>query len=125
KALQQNVVAITVVTRPRPRVARGERFSLVEIAPRFWRVVAQYGFMERPDMPRLIAALQASGCSIDLAGATYYVGLESAVPREDRKGLPRWMVSVFAVLLRNAAHVVDAFSFPRDRVMEIGHQVDI
>ena len=125
KSLQENVVAITVTTLSRPKVAESDRLSITEIAPRFWRVVARYGFMERPDMPRLLIALKASGCAIDLAGVTYYVGLESVVPREDRKGLPRWLVSAFAALLRNSAHVSDAFNFPRDRVMEIGRQVAI
>ncbi len=125
KALQEIVVATTVTTLSRPRVAESERLSVTEIAPRFWRVVARYGFMERPDMPRLLVALKASGCAIDLSGVTYYVGLESVVPREDRKGLPRWLVSVFAALLRNSVHVSDAFNFPRDRVMEIGRQVAI
>ena len=125
KSLQENVVAITVTTLSRPRVAESDRLSITEIAPRFWRVVARYGFMERPDMPRLLIALKASGCAIDLAGVTYYVGLESVVPREDRKGLPRWLVSAFAALLRNSAHVSDAFNFPRDRVMEIGRQIAI
>jgi len=119
------VVAITVTTLSRPRVAESDRLSITEIAPQFWRVVARYGFMERPDMPRLLIALKASGCAIDLAGVTYYVGLESVVPREDRKGLPRWLVSAFAALLRNSAHVSDAFNFPRDRVMEIGRQIAI
>lgn len=125
KALQQSVVAITVTTLSRPRVAESQRVSVTEIAPGVWRVIARYGFMERPDMPRLLVALKATGCAIDLAGVTYYVGLESVVPREDRKGLPRWLVSVFGALLRNSAHVSDAFNFPRDRVMEIGRQVAI
>jgi KUP system potassium uptake protein len=125
KCLQENVVAITVTTLSRPRVAESDRLSITEIAPQFWRVVARYGFMERPDMPRLLIALKASGCAIDLAGVTYYVGLESVVPREDHKGLPRWLVSAFAALLRNSAHVSDAFNFPRDRVMEIGRQIAI
>jgi KUP system potassium uptake protein len=81
--------------------------------------------MERPDIPRLLVALKASGCAIDVSGATYYVGLESVVPRGDGKGLPRWLVIAFAALLRNSAHVTDVFNFPRDRVMEIGRQVAI
>jgi len=60
-----------------------------------------------------------------LSDVTYYVGLETIIPREDGKGLSRWLVVLFAALHRNAAHVTDVFNFPRDRVMEIGRQVAI
>jgi KUP system potassium uptake protein len=125
KALQQHVVAITVRTALTPRVAEDKRFSLVEIAPDFWRAVAHYGFMERPDVPRLLQGLKAGGCTIDLSGVTYYVGLESIVARDDGNGLQRWLVAIFAAMQRNAAHDTDVFNFPRDRVMEIGRQVAI
>jgi KUP system potassium uptake protein len=125
RALQQQVVAITVETTSTPWVAEDTRFSIVEVAPNFWRAVAQYGFMERPDVPRLLKQLGTKGCTIELSNVTYYVGLETIIPREDGNGLPRWLVVLFAAMHRNAAHVTDVFNFPRDRVMEIGRQVAI
>jgi len=125
RALQQQVIAITVETTSTPRVAEDTRFSIAEVAPGFWRAVARYGFMERPDVPRLLEDFSTKGCTIDLSDVTYYVGLETIIPREDGKGLPSWLVVVFAALHRNAAHVTDVFNFPRDRVMEIGRQVAI
>src|SRR5262252_9165102 len=125
RALQQQVVAITVETTSTPWVADDTRFSIAEVAPGFWRAVAQYGFMERPDVPHLLKEFGTKGCTIDLSDVTYYVGLETIIPREDGKGLSRWLVVLFAALHRNAAHVTDVFNFPRDRVMEIGRQVAI
>src|SRR5215813_7351918 len=125
RALQEQVVAITVETTSTPWVAEDSRFSIAEVAPGFWRAVAQYGFMERPDVPRLLKDFGTKGCTIDLSDVTYYVGLETIIPREDGKGLPRWLVFLFAALQRNAAHVTDVYNFPRDRVMEIGRQVAI
>jgi KUP system potassium uptake protein len=81
--------------------------------------------MERPDVPRLLKGFGTKGCTIDLSDVTYYVGLETIIPREDGKGMPRWLVVLFAALHRNAAHVTDVLNFPRDRVMEIGRQVAI
>jgi KUP system potassium uptake protein len=125
RALQQQVVAITVETTSTPWVAEDTRFSIAEVAPSFWRAVAQYGFMERPDVPRLLEEFGTKGCTIDLSNVTYYIGLETIIPREDGNGLPRWLVVLFAAMYRNAAHVTDVFNFPRDRVMEIGRQVAI
>ena len=62
------------------------------------RAIAHYGFMERPDIPRLLGQLEKRGCTIDLADVTYFVGHETVIRREDRKGcrvgrkrcLPSW-----------------------------------
>jgi KUP system potassium uptake protein len=124
-ALQRCVVAIHVTTQSRPWVDEQSRLSLVELAPDFWRAEAQYGFMERPDVPRLLAGCEAMGCRFDRSSITYYVGLETIVAREDGAGLPRWLVAVFAAMQRNAARVTDVFNFPHDRVVELGREVAI
>jgi KUP system potassium uptake protein len=124
-ALQRSVVAIHVTTQSRPWIDEQNRLSIAELAPGFWRAEAQYGFMERPDVPRLLAGCEAKGCRIDRSNVTYYVGLETIVAREDGAGLPRWLVAAFAAMQRNAARVTDVFNFPRDRVVELGREVAI
>jgi KUP system potassium uptake protein len=56
---------------------------------------------------------------------TYYVGHETIVHREDRKGLAGWEEAFFAAMERNAVHVSDFFRLPSDSVVEIGRQVAI
>jgi len=124
-ALQQLVLAINVHTEPTPWVEEANRFSLTEIAPGFWRAQARYGFMERPNVARLLEAFKTKGCPIVGGDVTYFAGLETAVPRRDGRGLPRWVVAVFACMRRNAVHVTDAFNFPASRVVEIGRQIPI
>jgi KUP system potassium uptake protein len=124
-ALQEHVVAITIRTRLTPWVADEQRVSLAEIAPDFWRAEAWYGFMERPDIRGLVAEMKDRGCRVDLSDTTYYVGLETVVARQDRSGLPPWMVTIFSAMLRNSVRVTDQFNFPRDRVVELGRQVAI
>jgi KUP system potassium uptake protein len=48
-----------------PWVKDTERLTFEEIAPRFWRAAAHYGFMERPDIPALLREAQERGCAID------------------------------------------------------------
>jgi KUP system potassium uptake protein len=124
-ALQAQVVAITVTTASIPWAREEERFSLVEVAPGFWRAVARFGFMERPDVPRLLSGFATRGCAVDFSRVTYFVGLETIVPRDDGGGLPRWFVALFAAMHRNAPHISDVLNFPREHVMEIGRQVAI
>jgi KUP system potassium uptake protein len=125
RALQEQVIAITVETASTPWMSEEARFSIEQVAQGFWRAVAHYGFMEKPDVPRLLKDFGAKGCKVDLSDVTYYVGLETIVAREDASGLPRWLVVLFAAMQRNSAHVSDVFNFPRNQVMEVGRQVAI
>ena len=105
RALHERLFVLTVTTESVPRVRDTERLSLEEIAPRFWRAAAHYGFMERPDIPALLHAAHGRGCGIDLSDVTYYVGHETVVHADDERALPRWVEAVFAVMQRNSAHL--------------------
>jgi KUP system potassium uptake protein len=124
-SLHEQVIALSVVTESVPYFSTAERVSMEEIGPKFWRAIAHYGFMERPDIPHLALAIQAKDSRIDLTDLVYYVGTETVVPRTDRKGLPRWQEALFAAVERNAAHVTDFFQLPPDQVIEIGRQIAI
>ncbi len=125
RALHERLFVLTVTTEPVPRVARSQRLAFEEVAPRFWRASARYGFMERPDIPALLRLAHRRGCAIDLADVTYYVGHETVTAREDAKALPRWIEALFALMQRNSAHLTDYFKLPADSVVEIGRQISI
>jgi KUP system potassium uptake protein len=124
-ALQRCVVALHLRTHSRPYIDERSRITLAELAPGFWRAEAHYGFMERPDVPRLLAGIEGKGCLLDRSQITYFVGVETIVAREDGSGLPRWIVAVFAAMQRNAARVTDVFNFPRGRVVTLGRELAI
>jgi KUP system potassium uptake protein len=125
RALHEKLFVLTVTTEAVPRVRDTERLSFEEIAPRFWRAAARYGFMERPDIPALLQAAHERGCSIDLSDVIYYVGHETVVRAGDERALPRWVEALFAVMQRNSTHLTDYFKLPVDAVVEIGRQVSI
>jgi len=125
RALHEHLFILRVSILPVSRVAPTERIRLNEVAPNFWRAEARYGFMERPQIPELLQASKALGCTVDLNDVTYYVGHETVVSREDKRGLPRWQEALFVAMERNAVHVTDFFSLPSDQVVEIGRQISI
>jgi KUP system potassium uptake protein len=125
RALHGHVVAITAGVVPVPWVPDGLRAAITREAPNFWRVLVRYGFMERPDIPRLLVQIKQYGCDIDLADVTYFVGHETVIRRHDGLGLPQWEEALFAVMERNASHVTDYFNLPADDVVEIGRQIAI
>ena len=125
RALHENLFVLTVSTGSAPWVKDTERLTFGEIAPRFWRAAARYGFMERPDIPALLRQAHERGCAIDLSDITYYVGHETVVPGEDEKALPRLVEALFAFMQRNSAHLTEYFKLPVEAVVEIGREVSI
>jgi KUP system potassium uptake protein len=125
RALHEHLFVLRVEILSVPWVAPGNRITLQEVVPNFWRAEAHFGFMERPNIPALLATGKSLGCTVDLNDVTYYVGHETVVHREDGMGLPAWQERIFAVMERNAEHVSDFFSLPGDQVVEIGRQVAI
>jgi KUP system potassium uptake protein len=125
RALHEHLFVLRVEVLPVPWVAVSERITIKEAAPNFWRAEARYGFMERPQIPELLQTSKSLGCTVDLNDVTYYVGHETIVSRGDKKGLPNWQESLFALMERNAIHVSDFFSLPSDQVVEIGRQISI
>ncbi len=125
RALHERLFVLSVDTESVPWIRDSERLTFEEIKPRFWRAVARFGFMERPDIPRLLQQAHARGCSLDLSDVTYYVGHETVVPREDGLGVPHWLEALFAFMQRNSSHVTDYFRLPAESVVEIGREIAI
>jgi KUP system potassium uptake protein len=125
RALHEHLFVLRVEILSVPWLASGERITIEQEVPNFWRAEARFGFMERPHIPELLIASKSLGCTVDLNDVTYYVGHETVIRRDDGMGLPGWQEALFAVMERNAVHVSDFFSLPTDQVVEIGRQVSI
>ena len=125
RALHDHLLVLRIATQSVPWIENSKRLSLTELAPQFWRAEADYGFMERPDIPALLKQARAQGCPFELDDITYYVGHETIVPREDKKGLAKWEVALFAAMVRNCVHLSDYLRLPSDNVVEIGRVVAI
>jgi KUP system potassium uptake protein len=125
KSLHEHLLVLKVVTESVPWLKDSQHLAFAAVAPDFWRATARYGFMERPDIPALLRRLRELGCSVDPDDVTYYVGHETIIRREDKKGLAKWQEALFAAMERNAVHVSDYFRLPTENVVEIGRQVAI
>jgi KUP system potassium uptake protein len=125
RALHERVLLLTAITEPVPWMRHSARLSVDDVAPGMWRATARFGFMERPDVPVLLRQANALGCELKLDDVTYYVGHETIVRRDDGRGLPRAVQTLFAYLQRNSLHVSDYFRLPPDSVVELGREIAI
>ncbi len=125
RSLHEHVLSLTLTVLSSPRVDPQERVSVIRLTDDYFRAEVFYGFMELPDIPALIAHCKTLGARVDLNDVTYYVGHETIVPREDDHALPHWQEALFAAMGRNAARISDFLKLPRDRVVEIGREIEI
>ncbi|RFB78409.1 potassium transporter Kup [Methylovirgula sp. 4M-Z18] len=124
-ALQERVAVVRWSILPVPRVASGKRFTVQQEAPNVWIIEANYGFIETPDLPKLLPLCKEQGCALDPGDVTYYIGRTSITAREDGKGLPAWIRVPFAFMSRNSARLSDYLRLPNDKLVEIGRQFPI
>ncbi len=87
-ALQKQVIILKINTLSIPWYRGKERLEVREVAPMIWRAVAHYGFMEQPNIPKVLKNLLTQGYDVDLKDVTYYLGHETIIPRGDVKIMP-------------------------------------
>ncbi len=126
RALHRSCVILHVEILPKPWLRDADRLHLREMCPGIWRGEVSYGFMERPDIPAVLANCKASGlAAIDVDDVTYYIAHETVMHLEDGTGMPLWQESLFGMMARNAQHYADFLRLPADSVIEIGRQIAI
>jgi len=125
KVLHEQNVFLTVEFEDRPWVSADERVSCEALPHDCWRVIARYGFMDRPDVPLALEMCGPFGLQIDAFTTSYFLSREKIVPAADAKGLQIWRDRIFAAMARNAGSITDFFAIPTDRVVELGTRVEI
>jgi KUP system potassium uptake protein len=93
--LHDKVVLMGVRTVDTPTVPLDERLKVEDLEQGFYRFVAMYGFMEKPDAPAVLELSHRFGIEIEPAATTYFLGRESLLTGGDSK-MMRWRKSVFA-----------------------------
>jgi KUP system potassium uptake protein len=125
RALQERLFILNVVAELVPWISDRDRITFNQIAPNIWRCQARFGFMQRQDIPAVLAAAHAQGCGIDLSDLTYFVGHATIVRRHEGHRLPAWFVGLFSFLDRNSTHIPDLLLLPPEQVAEIGREIEI
>jgi KUP system potassium uptake protein len=87
-------------------------------------VVAHYGFMQHPHVPRALERCGAKELHFDMMDTSFFVGRVTLVPaRKSRFGAIR--CKLFEAMHRNALPATEFFRIPPNRVIELGSQVEI
>jgi KUP system potassium uptake protein len=97
---------------------------VTDLGENFYRIVLRYGFMEQPDVPAALKALDDIGPPIRMMDTSFFLARQTLLPSE-RPGMALWREKIFAWMLRNAETAMEFFRLPSNRVLELGSQVEI
>jgi KUP system potassium uptake protein len=124
QAIHQRVIFMTLLVEDEPWVPPSRRVEVMALGEGFWRVTGRFGFMQKPNVPRLLRQCTALGLEVAADQATFFLGREIIVPSA-KPGMARWREHLFALASSVAQQPATYFQIPVGRVIELGQQVEI
>jgi len=124
RVMHERVVLLTVVTRDEPRIATSARLTVTPVCEGIVRIVAQVGFMEKPDITAILRAAESRGVPCDPERTTYFLSREELLAGR-RSDLPPLRRTAFMQMARSAQVIADYYGLPPNRVVEIGTRLEI
>ena len=124
RVMHERVVLLTVVTREQPRIASSKRLTVTPVCEGIVRVVAQIGFMEKPNITEILREAEAHGVPYEPEQTTFFLSREELLPGQ-RSDLPPLRRRAFMQMARSAQVIADYYGLPPSRVVEIGTRLEI
>ena len=125
KVLHQTVIVLTIQITDRPREPAQDRLAIHALGDPFFQVTARFGFMEHPDIPKILRLLSKRHLLPHaLEDISYFVSRLQPVASE-YPGMALWREKMFVFMLRNAAAAPDFFRIPYEDVVELHMRIEI
>ena len=124
RVLHERNIIMAIVTEDTPRVPRHERIQIERVADSFIRVIAHYGFMETPSVPKILEHCRRKDLNIDISATSFFLSRRS-LKTTIKSEMPGWQERLFIWLAGRAEDATEYFRIPSDRVVEVGTQVTV
>jgi KUP system potassium uptake protein len=105
-------------------VGSDRSLEVSELGHGFYRVLARVGFMQSPDVPKLLERCREQGLVAEPMTTTYYLGRETLLTTGKAR-FARWRKMMFSFLSRNARPPTAFFNLPPNRVVELGAHIEL
>jgi KUP system potassium uptake protein len=124
RVMHERVVLLTIVTRDEPRVPPSKRLMVTPVGEGILRIVAQVGFMDKPNVVEIMRDAEALGIPYEPERTTFFLSREELIQGQ-RSDLTPLRRKAFVQMARNAQVVADYYGLPPGRVVEIGTRLEI
>ncbi len=124
RVMHERNVLLSIKTEDTPRVPRHERITIERVSDHFTRIIARYGFMETPSIPKILEHCRRKDFNIDMGATSFFLSRRS-LRVTSKSEMPRWQERLFIALAGSAEDATTYFQIPTDRVVEVGTQVAV
>jgi KUP system potassium uptake protein len=124
KVLHERVILLSILPANIPAVRAKERVAVDDLGQGFHRIVAYYGYMQRPNVPGILRLTENLGLRVDPQETTFYLGRVTLLPTGNAK-MMGWRKALFSMMLRMAGSPAVYFGLPANRVVELGAQIEL
>lgn len=121
KVIHERVILMRVQIESIPFVLDQERISVSHHDHNFHSAVVRYGFMEEPNIPRVLAFLRVREFHFSLMEISFFVGKEKVISRESASPL----VALFILMHRTMLGATEYYKIPTGHVVELGGHTTI
>jgi KUP system potassium uptake protein len=122
--LHERVILLTVETEEIPRIEDENRVTIENLPGQIYRVKVRFGFVEESNLASVLESLTIGGKPIVLMDTSFFLGAEHLVAT-GKRGMALWREKLFALMSRNAQPATAFFHVPRDRVLQLGSQIEL
>jgi len=120
--LHERNILLTFVKPEVPFVQPADRVEVQDLGSGLYRILAHYGFMERPDAILALQAAETAGIEYVPGSTVYIVGHENP-EFSSTYGMPMWRRQMFAFMSRNSQFAAAHFRIPTHRLLDIGSPI--
>jgi len=123
KVVHQKTVILNVDIEETARVSEEQRYQWEELGQGVFRLIVHFGFMEDPDLPKLLASVKGPVTFAPMS-TSYFLGRETLIATR-APGMALWREHLFAWMMRNSSSASGYFCLPPNQILEIGAQIEI
>ena len=124
RLLHKQIVILTIKFHKVPHIKIENRIEFEEPTEGFFKVVANYGYMDVTNIQQIIEILESKGIKIKMEKTTFFLGRETLIPRRN-SGLAKLKDKLFILMSSNSQRATEFFNIPPNRVFEVGTQVEL
>jgi KUP system potassium uptake protein len=124
KVLHKRNIVVHVETEHEPRIAKKDRVTVRDLGDGFWAIEIRYGFMEHPNLPKVLENCLLDGQGIEMMKTTFFLSRET-IARSRNSPLGLLAHFIYEFLHRNAGDASAFFRIPPDRLVELGACLEI
>ncbi len=124
KVLHKQVVLLSIITENVPFAVGNSALVVKELDHGFFRVIARCGFMQQPNVPKLLVRCGKQKLVVAESDTTYYLGRQTLLTTGTAR-VARWRKILFSFLAKNSMPPTAFFNLPPNRVVELGLQIEL